>query len=75
MTHLRRRFAGTGPDRLQSEEYRYRTARLMVAAKKYIHPMPTEDLPLAVPDANVPEPGVPLEQPIGPAESDEDRIQ
>ena len=68
-------FARTDPDRLQSEEYRYRTARLMVAAKKYSHPMSTEDLPLAVPDANVPEPGAPLEQPIGPAEADEDRVQ
>ena len=68
------RFAGTDPDRLQSEEYRYQTARLMVAAKKFSHPVSAQELPLAVPDANVPEPGVPLDQPAGPAEADEERV-
>ena len=68
------RFAGTDPDRLQSEEYRYQTARLMVAAKKFSHPVSAQELPLAAPDANVPEPGVPLDQPAEPAEADEERV-
>ena len=35
--------------RLQSEEYRYQTTRLMIAAKELPHPVPTEEPSLAEP--------------------------
>ena len=41
-------FAKRDPDRLQSEEYRYETARMqMIAAKELRHPVPADSLPLA----------------------------
>ena len=41
-------FAKRDPDRLQSEEYRYETARMqMIAAKELRHPVPADELPLA----------------------------
>jgi len=43
-------FAKNDPDRLQSEEYRYETARLqMIAAKELPGPIPAEELPLEAP--------------------------
>ena len=52
------RFAKHDPDRLQSEEYRYETARLqMIAAKKLPAPVSVDELP-PLPDLvpNLPEP-------------------
>ena len=46
-------FAQHDPDRLQSEKYRYETARMhMIAAKELRHPMPAGSLPLAEPAEN-----------------------
>lgn len=43
-------FAKNDPDRLQSEKYRYETARMqMIAAKELRHPMSADSLPLASP--------------------------
>ena len=67
------RFARTDPDRLQSEEYRYQTTRLMIAAKELPHPVPAEELPLADPAANLSGPEVPVEQPTGATDTDEER--
>ncbi len=47
------RFAKHDPDRLQSEEYRYETARMqMIAAKELRRPMPADRLPLGAPTEN-----------------------
>ena len=67
------RFARNDPDRLQSEEYRYQTTRLMIAAKELPHPVPAEELSLADPATNLPEPEVPVEQPTGSSDADEER--
>ena len=46
-------FARNDPDRLQSEKYRYKTARMqMIAARELQQPMPEESLPLAGPAEN-----------------------
>lgn len=46
-------FARNDPDRLQSEKYRYKTARMqMITAKELQHPMPADSLPLAGPAEN-----------------------
>lgn len=51
------RFAKHDPDRLQSEEYRYETARLqMIAAKKLPEPVSADELPLPDLAPNLPEP-------------------
>lgn len=51
------RFAKHDPDRLQSEEYRYETARLqMIAAKKLPEPVSVDELPLPDLAPNLPEP-------------------
>ena len=56
-THHYARFAKHDPDRLQSEEYRYETARLqMIAAKELPEPVSADKLPLADPAPNLPEP-------------------
>ncbi len=50
------RFAKHDPDRLQSEEYRYETARLqMIAAKKLPEPVSADELPLPDLAPNLPE--------------------
>ena len=67
------RFAKNDPDRLQSEEYRYQTTRLMIAAKELPHPVPVDELPLADPAANLSEPEVSVERPTGPTDADEER--
>ena len=47
-------FARNDPDRLQSEEYRYETARMqMIAAKELRYPIPAEDLALQEPRENL----------------------
>ena len=47
-------FAKNDPDRLQSEEYRYETARMqMIAAKELRHPVPAEALSLEEPRKNL----------------------
>lgn len=47
-------FAVNDPDRLQSEEYRYETARMqMIAAKELPYPIPAEDLALQEPSQNL----------------------
>ena len=49
-------FAKNDPDRLQSEEYRYETARMqMIATKEFGRPVPANELPLADPVPNLPE--------------------
>ena len=46
-------FAKNDPDRLQSEEYRYETARMqMIAAKELPHPIPAESPSLEEPEEN-----------------------
>ena len=51
------RFAKHDPDRLQSEEYRYETARLqMIAAKKLPEPVSVDELSLPDLAPNLPEP-------------------
>ena len=46
-------FAKNDPDRLQSEEYRYETARMqMIAAKELRNPIPAEELSLEDPRGN-----------------------
>ncbi len=48
-------FAKNDPDRLQSEEYRYETARLqMIAAKELPNPIPAKELPLEAPKEKPP---------------------
>ena len=47
-------FAKNDPDRLQSEEYRYETARMqMIAAKELRGPIPAEELSLEDPRENL----------------------
>lgn len=47
-------FAKNDPDRLQSEEYRYETARMqMIAAKELRSPIPADELPLGDPRENL----------------------
>lgn len=47
------RFAKTDPDRLQSENYRYETARMqLIAAKGLPYPMPAESLAIDEPGTN-----------------------
>lgn len=67
------RFARTDPDRLQSEEYRYQTMRLMIATREFPNSMYAEELPFADPAANFPGSEVTVEQPAGPSDTDEER--
>lgn len=52
------RFAKQDPDRLQSEKYRSETMRMkmMIAAKELPEPVSADELPLADPAPNLPEP-------------------
>ena len=64
-------FAKNDPDRLQSEEYRYETARMqMIAAKELRYPIPAEELALQEPRENLAEPGPFFEEGIPPASTD-----
>ena len=50
------KFARDDPDRLQSEEYRFQTARMhMIASKELPHPIPVEKLALQDPVPNLTE--------------------
>ena len=66
-------FAKNDPDRLQSEEYRYETARMqMIAAKEMRYPIPAEDLVLQKPRQNLAELGPSSEEDGPPASTDTD---
>ena len=67
------RFARTDPDRLQSEEYRYQSMRLMIATREFPRSLSAEELPLADPAANLPGSEVTVEQPTGSFDADEER--
>ena len=66
------RFAGTDPDRLQSEEYRYQTMRLMIATREFPDPVSAEELPLAEPAEYSCESDLSVEQPTGFSDADEE---
>ena len=67
------RFASNDPDRLQSEEYRYQTTRLMIAAKELPHSVPAEESSLAEPATNSPEAEASAVQSAGRLAADEER--
>lgn len=67
------RSASNDPDRLQSEEYRYQTTRLMIAANELPHSVPAEARPLAKPAANLAAPEVSAEEQTSPSDADEER--
>ena len=67
------RFASTDPDRLQSEEYRYQTMRLMIATREFPDSVSAEELPFTDPAANLPGSEVTVEQPTGPSDTEEER--
>ena len=58
------RFAKHDPDRLQSEKYRSETMRMkmMIAAKELPQPVSADELPLADPAPNLPEPEVSVQE-------------
>ena len=67
------RYARNDPDRLQSEEYRYETARMqMIAAKELQHPVPAADLELQEPRENLAALGPVSEEGSPPASTDAD---
>ena len=67
-------FAKSDPDRLQSEEYRYETARMqMIAAKELPHPIPAESLSLDDPRENLAAPEPPAEDEIASTGTDEEK--
>lgn len=66
-------FVKNDPDRLQSEEYRYETARMqMIAAKELRHPMPAEALSLEEPRKNLAALGSSSEEDNPPVSTDSD---
>ena len=66
-------FAKNDPDRLQSEEYRYKTAQMrMIAAKELPNPMPAEELSLEDPRKNSDAPRASSEEDEPPASTDTD---
>lgn len=66
-------FAKNDPDRLQSEQYRYETARMqMIAAKELPHPIPAENLSLDDPRENPAAPDSASEEETQPASPDAD---
>ena len=66
-------FAQSDPDRLQSEEYRYETARMqMIAAKQFPYPIPAENLSLDDPRENPAVPDAAAEEDAPPALTDAD---
>ena len=70
-------FAKNDPDRLQSEEYRYQTARMqqMIAAKELPDPIPAEELSLGDPMENpdVPRPSSEEDEPSTSTDTDEEK--
>ena len=70
-------FAKNDPDRLQSEEYRYKTAQMrMIAAKEFPNPMPAEELSLEDPRKNLdaPRPSSEEDEPPASTDTDEEKI-
>ena len=67
------RFASTDPDRLQSEEYRFQTMRLMIATREFPDSVSAEELPFTDPAVNLPGSEVTVEQPTGPSDTEEER--
>lgn len=70
-------FAKNDPDRLQSEEYRYKTAQMrMIAAKELPNPMPTEELSLEDPEKNLdaPRPSSEEDEPPASTDTDEEKL-
>ena len=68
------RFAKHDPDRLQSEEYRYETARLqMIASKKLPEPVSADELPLPDLVPNLPEPEASTQEEESQASTDIDK--
>ena len=70
-------FAKNDPDRLQSEEYRYETARMqMIAAKELRDPIPAEELPLGGPreSLDAPRPSSEEDEPPVSTDTDEEKI-
>ena len=68
-------FAGTDPDRLQSEEYRYQIMRLMIAAREIPDTISAEELRLADPAENLAEFEGTVGQPTGSSDADEERTR
>ena len=67
-------FARNDPDRLQSEEYRYETARMqMIAAKELPHPIPEENPSLDDPKGNPAAPELPAEDEPASNGADEEK--
>ncbi len=70
-------FAKNDPDRLQSEEYRYKTAQMrMIAAKELPSPMPAEELSLEDPRKNLdaPRPSSEEDEPPASTDTDEEKL-
>ena len=70
-------FAKNDPDRLQSEEYRYKTAQMrMIAAKELPNPMPAEELSLEDPRKNLdaPRPSSEEDEPLASTDTDEEKL-
>ena len=70
-------FAKNDPDRLQSEEYRYKTEQMrMIAAKELPSPIPTEELSLEDPEKNLdaPRPSSEGDEPPASTDTDEEKI-
>ena len=70
-------FAKNDPDRLQSEEYRYKTAQMrMIAAKELPNPMPAEELSLEDPRKNLdaPRPSSEDDEPPVSTDTDEEKL-
>ncbi len=69
------RFAKNDPDRLQSEEYRVEIARqkIYISAKELPDPVSEDELPLADPAPNLPEPEASVqEESLNPNDIDEE---
>ena len=66
-------FAKNDPDRLQSEEYRYETARMqMIAAKELRDPIPAEELPNPKEKPDAPRPSSEGDEPPTPTDANEE---
>ena len=67
-------FAKNDPDRLQSEEYRYKTARMqMIAAKELGDPIPEKELPDPRENTDALEPSSEGDEPPNPTDTDEEK--
>ena len=68
-------FAKNDPDRLQSEEYRYKTAQMqMIAAKELPNPIPEDELPDPKEKPDAPRSSSEGDEPPASTDTDEEKI-